>query len=73
VLTAAQASSQVPASHIALTLALYLSTYAMLLFAYVRVVFHLARKAALAGMGQGVDGMEAAPPAAITQAGVAHA
>ncbi|RFO98526.1 cytochrome ubiquinol oxidase subunit I [Rhodoferax lacus] len=73
VLTAAQAASQVPASNIAFTLALYLSTYAMLLFAYVRVVFHLARKAAQAAMGQGVDGMKDAPSVAITQAGVAHA
>jgi cytochrome d ubiquinol oxidase subunit I len=46
VLTAAQAASKVPASNIALTLAMYLSTYAMLLSAYVSVVFYLARKAA---------------------------
>lgn len=46
VLTTAQAASEVPASNIALTLAMYLTLYAALLFAYVRVVFYLARKAA---------------------------
>jgi cytochrome d ubiquinol oxidase subunit I len=46
VLTTAQAASTVPASNIALTLAMYLTLYAVLLFAYVRVVFYLARKAA---------------------------
>ena len=45
VLTTAQAASNVPASNIALTLAMYLTTYAMLLSAYVSVVFYLARKA----------------------------
>ncbi|MDD3380829.1 MAG: cytochrome ubiquinol oxidase subunit I [Rugosibacter sp.] len=45
VLTTAQAASQVPASHIALTLGLYLSLYAVLLIAYVSVIFHLAKKA----------------------------
>jgi cytochrome d ubiquinol oxidase subunit I len=45
-LTAAQAASDVPAKNIALTLALYLSLYAALLLAYVRVVFHLASKPA---------------------------
>ncbi len=45
-LTTAQAASKVPASNIALTLALYLTLYAALLVAYVRVVFHLARTAA---------------------------
>ncbi len=47
VLTAAQAASTVPASNIAFTLALYLTLYVALLFAYVSVVFHLAKKAAL--------------------------
>jgi len=46
VLTTAQAASTVPASNIALTLAMYLTLYAVLLLAYVRVVFYLARKAA---------------------------
>ena len=45
VLTTAQAASQVSASHIALTLGLYLSLYAVLLIAYVSVIFHLAKKA----------------------------
>nr|WP_315465169.1 cytochrome ubiquinol oxidase subunit I [uncultured Rhodoferax sp.] len=46
VLSTAEAASKVPASNIALTLAMYLMLYAALLFAYVRVVFYLARKAA---------------------------
>ena len=45
VLTAAQAASDVPAPHIALTLSVYLALYLSLLVAYVSVVFHLARKA----------------------------
>jgi cytochrome d ubiquinol oxidase subunit I len=55
VLTAAQAASKVPASNIAFTLAMYLSTYAMLFSAYVSVVFHLARKAAKAETEPGLD------------------
>lgn len=47
VLTAAQAASTVPAANIAFTLALYLSLYAMLLAAYVSVLFYLAKKATL--------------------------
>ena len=50
VLTTAQAASTVPAGNIALTLAMYLTLYAVLLFAYVRVVFYLARKAATTDM-----------------------
>ncbi len=49
VLTAAQAASTVPAANIAFTLALYLTLYLALLFAYVSVVFHLAKKATMAG------------------------
>jgi cytochrome d ubiquinol oxidase subunit I len=45
VLTAAQAASNVAASNIAITLVTYLTLYAGLLLAYVRVVFYLARKA----------------------------
>jgi cytochrome d ubiquinol oxidase subunit I len=48
VLTAAQAASKVPASNIAFTLVMYLSLYAVLLTAYVSVVFYLARKASVA-------------------------
>jgi len=55
VLTAAQAASHVPAGNIEFTLAMYLSTYAMLLSAYVSVVFHLARKAATGDAGGPVD------------------
>lgn len=47
VLTAAQAASKVPAAHIALTLAVYLAVYLVLLFAYVRGVFYLAQKASV--------------------------
>ena len=47
VLTAAQAASDVPAPHIALTLSLYLTLYLALLVAYISVIFHLARKASL--------------------------
>jgi cytochrome d ubiquinol oxidase subunit I len=61
VLTTAQAASKVPAGNIAFTLAMYLSTYAMLLSAYVSVVFYLARKAAKTGTGDA------------TYQGVAHA
>lgn len=50
VLTTAQAASTVPAGNIALTLAMYLTLYTVLLFAYVRVVFYLARKAATTEM-----------------------
>jgi cytochrome d ubiquinol oxidase subunit I len=47
VLTAAQAASDVPAPHIALTLSLYLTLYLALLVAYITVIFHLAKKATL--------------------------
>ncbi len=50
VLTTAQAASAQPAGNIALTLAMYLTLYPVLLFAYVRVVFYLARKAAATEM-----------------------
>ncbi|MFZ8940370.1 MAG: cytochrome ubiquinol oxidase subunit I, partial [Burkholderiaceae bacterium] len=43
VLTTAQAASSVPASNIALTLAMYLTLYAALLVAYLLVLFYLAR------------------------------
>lgn len=71
VLTAAQAASKLPASNIAVTLAVYLSTYALLLPAYVSVVFHLARKAA--ENGQSAAAQPGARPAAMTNQGVAHA
>lgn len=43
VLTAAEAASKVPAPRIALTLAMYLALYAVLLVSYISVVFYLAR------------------------------
>ncbi len=73
VLTAAQAASKVPASNIAFTLAMYLSTYAMLLSAYVSVVFHLARKAAKAETGMRGDGKPDARTEAMTNLGLSHA
>ena len=73
VLTAAQAASKVPASNIAFTLAMYLSTYAMLLSAYVSVVFHLARKAAKAETGMRGDGKPDARTEAMTKLGLSHA
>lgn len=45
VLTTAQAASKVPATMIGSTLAMYLTLYALLIVAYISVVFHLARKA----------------------------
>jgi cytochrome d ubiquinol oxidase subunit I len=45
VLTTAEAASAVPAPMIGLTLVGYLALYAVLLLAYVSVVFHMARKA----------------------------
>jgi cytochrome d ubiquinol oxidase subunit I len=49
VLTTAQASSQVPAGNIALSLAMYLTLYAALLSAYVSVVFYLVKKTVTGG------------------------
>ena len=45
VLATADAVTATPASHIGLTLAMYLTLYAVLLAAFVTVIFHLARKA----------------------------
>jgi cytochrome bd ubiquinol oxidase subunit I len=45
VLTTAQAAASTPAPMVASTLALYLTTYAVLIAAYIRTVFYLARKA----------------------------
>lgn len=47
VLTTAQAAGPVPAAAIGSTLAIYLALYLALTVAYVSVVFHLARKAAM--------------------------
>ena len=73
VLTTAQAASKVPASNIALTLAMYLSTYAMLLSAYVSVVFYLARKAAKAQTSPSAAATHDARADAKTNWGQAHA
>ena len=43
-LTTAEAATTTPAAHVALTLGLSLTLYALLLVAYVSVVFRLARK-----------------------------
>jgi cytochrome d ubiquinol oxidase subunit I len=55
VLTTAQAASKVPASNIAITLAMYLTMYAALLASYVSVVFYLARKAGSHGTAEHPD------------------
>jgi cytochrome bd ubiquinol oxidase subunit I len=55
VLTTAQASSQVPAGNIALSLAMYLTLYVALLSAYVSVVFYLAKKAVGGGHEPSAD------------------
>jgi cytochrome bd ubiquinol oxidase subunit I len=60
VLTAADAASQVAAPKIAFTLALYLLLYAVLIVAYVSVVFYLARHKTQAGSPLG-GGMEDTP------------
>jgi cytochrome bd ubiquinol oxidase subunit I len=44
VLTTAQAASKVTAGMIGTTLAMYLATYAVLIAAYISVLFHLANK-----------------------------
>ena len=69
VLTAAQAASDVPAPHIALTLSLYLTLYLALLVAYISVIFHLARKASLKEL-ESASG-HAPQPGPLTS-GVAH-
>ena len=63
VLTAAQAASSVPTANIALTLALYVTLYAALLFAYVSVVFHLASKATIREGGADAGGIGQTGPA----------
>ncbi|WP_114973922.1 cytochrome ubiquinol oxidase subunit I [Rhodoferax ferrireducens] len=70
VLTAAQAASKVPAPHIALTLALYLTLYLGLLSAYISVVFHLAKKAGLNDEALNTEGVANAQP---TAPGAQHA
>ncbi len=62
VLTTAQAASTVPAAHIGFTLALYLVLYAVLLVAYVSVLFHLAKKATVKEAGTGAAQSPAPQP-----------
>jgi cytochrome d ubiquinol oxidase subunit I len=52
VLTTAEAASKVPAPMVASTLLLYLATYAVLLAAYIAVLFHLAKKGAAPSDGR---------------------
>jgi cytochrome d ubiquinol oxidase subunit I len=59
VLTTAEAVSKVPAPMVLSTLLLYLATYAVLLAAYIAVLFHLAKKG---GAAQRDDGRVAFPP-----------
>ena len=61
VLTAAEAASNVPASNIAITLALYLTLYAALIVAYISVVFYLARHRKHADKPFGDDDLEDQP------------
>jgi len=69
VLTTAQAASTVPASSIGLTLGMYLLMYALLLVAYVRVVFYLACKATLSKSAASI----VIEPMAAANDGVRHA
>ena len=62
VLTAAQAASRVHAANIALTLGMYLTLYVTLLFSYVSVVFHLAKKATLKDVAVTTEGVANAHP-----------
>ncbi len=76
VLTTAQATSTVPATMIGLTLIMYLLLYAALMFAYIRVVYYMAGKAAQAS--HPLDKPQAQGPAVIpfadtTQSGTANA
>ena len=47
VLTTADAVTKTPASNVGISLAIYLSLYAVLLVAYIRTLFVMARKAVL--------------------------
>jgi cytochrome bd ubiquinol oxidase subunit I len=60
-LTTAEAASDVPATMIASTLALYLIMYVALTLAYVSVVFHLARKAGYPAADKKLSLSEGAP------------
>ena len=47
ILKTADAVTQVPASNVGISFAIYITLYATLLFAYVRTLFVMARKAVL--------------------------
>ncbi|MCA0928293.1 cytochrome ubiquinol oxidase subunit I [Ruegeria profundi] len=59
VLTTEQAVADVPAPMVGTTLAAYLMIYALLLAAYVGVLFYLARKAARVGLSQQIQAASA--------------
>ena len=74
VLTAAQAASKVPAGNIFFTLVMYLSLYAVLLTAYVSVVFHLAKKASVMGdVPETLGVANAKPRGQLNMGGLGHA
>jgi cytochrome d ubiquinol oxidase subunit I len=64
VLTTAQAASKVPGGMIAATLAMYLAIYAVLIAAYISVLFHLANKG-VAYMKPGPKGAAPAMPVGV--------
>lgn len=70
VLTTAQAASAVPPASIALTLAMYLSLYVVLLVSYISVVFYLAKKSTL---GDASDSSETAAAGLATKGALNHA
>jgi cytochrome d ubiquinol oxidase subunit I len=65
VLTTAQAVTQVPGSFVGITFAAYLLLYAVLIVAYVKVVFYLARMACNGGKRMDEDAFSGA---AVTEA-----
>ena len=72
VLTAAQAASQVPPHNILFTLVVYLVLYAVLLAAYVRVVFYLAKKAGTVDDAHASSGVAHTQPTGDFKVGVPH-
>jgi cytochrome bd ubiquinol oxidase subunit I len=64
VLTTAQAASKVSAGMIGTTLAMYLATYAVLIAAYISVLFHLANK--------GLQAVATPSGAGVVKAGAGH-
>lgn len=58
VLTTAEAVTETPATNVGISLALYLTLYAVLLFAYVRTLFVMARKAVLVDRPEEVETLQ---------------